>query len=151
MCKESAVRAALTAAQEHCALCPRRCGAARRETAGLCGMGAELKVARAALHYWEEPCISGCDGSGTVFFSGCTLRCVFCQNREISAGGFGQAISVERLREVFHPKGLPMECRTGSRRSQQYQSGQPYAVCALDRSGSGRGAGDSRGVEHRGL
>ena len=101
MCKESAVRAALTAAQEHCALCPRRCGAARRETAGLCGMGAELKVARAALHYWEEPCISGCDGSGTVFFSGCTLRCVFCQNREISAGGFGQAISVERLREVF--------------------------------------------------
>ena len=87
MCKESAVRAALTAAQEHCALCPRRCGAARRETAGLCGMGAELKVARAALHYWEEPCISGRDGSGTVFFSGCTLRCVFCQNREISAGG----------------------------------------------------------------
>lgn len=64
-------------------------------------MGAELKVARAALHYWEEPCISGRDGSGTVFFSGCTLRCVFCQNREISAGGFGQAISVERLREVF--------------------------------------------------
>lgn len=101
MCKESAVRAALTAAQEHCALCPRRCGAARRETAGLCGMGAELKVARAALHYWEEPCISGRDGSGTVFFSGCTLRCVFCQNREISAGGFGRAISVERLREVF--------------------------------------------------
>ncbi len=101
MCKESVVRAALTAAQEHCALCPRRCGAVRRETAGLCGMGAELKVARAALHYWEEPCISGRDGSGTVFFSGCTLRCVFCQNREISAGGFGQAISVERLREVF--------------------------------------------------
>ena len=68
MCKESAARAAIAAAQEHCTLCPRRCGAARREAAGLCGMGAEPKVARAALHYWEEPCISGRDGSGTVFF-----------------------------------------------------------------------------------
>ncbi len=59
-------------------------------------------MARAALHLWEEPCISGTHGSGTVFFSGCSLRCVFCQNHEISVGGFGKEISVERLREIFY-------------------------------------------------
>lgn len=84
-----------------CELCPRRCGAERTEKPGFCGMGERLKVARAALHYWEEPCISGESGSGTVFFSGCTLGCIFCQNRSISAGGFGKEISVERLREIF--------------------------------------------------
>ena len=84
-----------------CELCPRRCGVERREKPGFCGMGERLKVARAALHYWEEPCSSGESGSGTVFFSGCTLGCIFCQNRSISAGGFGREISVERLREIF--------------------------------------------------
>lgn len=84
-----------------CELCPRRCGVERAEKSGFCGMGERLKVARAALHYWEEPCISGESGSGTVFFSGCTLGCIFCQNRNISAGGFGKEISVERLREIF--------------------------------------------------
>ncbi|HIX32130.1 MAG TPA: 4Fe-4S cluster-binding domain-containing protein [Firmicutes bacterium] len=64
-------------------------------------MGAGLKAARAALHFWEEPCISGTRGSGTVFFSGCTLRCAFCQNRAISAGGFGKEITTARLREIF--------------------------------------------------
>ena len=85
-----------------CTLCPRRCGADRAAgRAGFCGAGSTLKAARAALHYWEEPCISGTRGSGTVFFSGCTLRCCYCQNREISAGGFGRAITTGRLREIF--------------------------------------------------
>ncbi|MBQ2302654.1 MAG: radical SAM protein, partial [Oscillospiraceae bacterium] len=68
---------------------------------GFCGGGKEVKVARAALHFWEEPCISGEEGSGTVFFSGCTMRCVFCQNREISRGEAGKLISIERLAEIF--------------------------------------------------
>ena len=86
-----------------CTLCPRRCGAERTETEGhgFCGMPAGLRVARAALHLWEEPPLSGTRGSGTVFFSGCTLRCCYCQNREISAGGFGRAITNGRLREIF--------------------------------------------------
>ncbi|MBQ0037523.1 MAG: 4Fe-4S cluster-binding domain-containing protein [Clostridiales bacterium] len=86
-----------------CHLCPRRCGAVRTETDGhgFCAMPAGLRVARAALHQWEEPVISGTNGSGTVFFSGCTLRCVYCQNHEISADGFGKPISPARLREIF--------------------------------------------------
>ncbi len=86
-----------------CTLCPRRCGAERTATEGrgFCRMGATLRIARAGLHHWEEPPVSGTQGSGTVFFSGCTLRCVFCQNHDISAGGFGREISVERLRQIF--------------------------------------------------
>ena len=86
-----------------CNLCPRRCGAERTEETGggVCGMPAGLRLARAGLHFWEEPCISGTHGSGAVFFSGCCLRCSFCQNRTISAGGFGKAVTVERLREIF--------------------------------------------------
>ena len=87
---------------EKCALCPRKCGAERLlGKSGFCGGGKEVKVARAALHFWEEPCISGEEGSGTVFFSGCTMRCVFCQNREISRGEAGKIVSVERLSEIF--------------------------------------------------
>lgn len=85
-----------------CMLCPRECRADRMHgELGFCGMPMELHVARAALHYWEEPCISGEDGSGAVFFSGCTLRCVFCQNYEIAAGTAGKKISPERLCEIF--------------------------------------------------
>ena len=85
----------------HCTLCPRGCGADRLAgNKGVCGMDAGLMLARAALHYWEEPCISGEEGSGTVFFSGCTLKCVYCQNAEISRG-FGKAVGAERLTEVF--------------------------------------------------
>ena len=86
-----------------CTLCPRRCGALRTAEAGsgFCRMPEGLRVARAALHHWEEPVISGTQGSGTVFFSGCTLRCNYCQNGSISAGGFGKAISTERLRKIF--------------------------------------------------
>ena len=87
---------------EHCRLCPRECGAARQSgQRGLCGAGKSLRVARAALHFWEEPCISGQTGSGTVFFSGCPLGCRFCQNHDISARCFGKDISVQRLAEIF--------------------------------------------------
>lgn len=86
-----------------CTLCPRRCGAERTAEAGggFCRMPGGLRVARAMLHHWEEPPISGQDGAGTVFFSGCTLGCVYCQNGDISAGGFGKDISTARLREIF--------------------------------------------------
>lgn len=84
-----------------CTLCPRRCGVDRGVKTGFCGMGESPRVARAALHFWEEPCISGTRGSGTVFFSGCTLRCAFCQNYEISHLGRGQEITVRRLADIF--------------------------------------------------
>ncbi|MCI9456110.1 MAG: radical SAM protein [Oscillospiraceae bacterium] len=86
---------------EHCTLCPRKCGADRRTQTGACGAGILPKLARAGVHMWEEPCISGERGSGTVFFSGCSLRCVFCQNYPISIGGYGKEITVQRLREIF--------------------------------------------------
>ncbi|MEG0839546.1 MAG: radical SAM protein [Hydrogenoanaerobacterium sp.] len=91
-----------------CTACPRRCGVYRKEhltdnegELGFCGMPQAPVLARAALHLWEEPCISGTRGSGTVFFSGCSLRCCFCQNHKISAGGFGQEINTERLRQIY--------------------------------------------------
>lgn len=87
---------------ENCLLCPRKCGINRSTgQTGVCGVSSEIKVARAALHYWEEPCISGKRGSGAVFFSGCSLHCVFCQNREISDGKEGKVISKERLSDIF--------------------------------------------------
>ena len=86
-----------------CRICPRRCGAERTETVGrgLCGMPAGLVVAKAMLHHWEEPCLSGTRGAGTVFFSGCNLGCTFCQNGRISHENFGKTISPARLREIF--------------------------------------------------
>ena len=84
-----------------CTLCPRQCGVDRSVKTGFCGMGEIPRVARAALHFWEEPCISGTRGSGTVFFSGCTLRCAYCQNYSISHQGQGQDISVRRLADIF--------------------------------------------------
>ena len=85
-----------------CILCPRNCAVKRKEGArGVCGQTEVLKVARAALHYWEEPCISGESGSGAVFFSGCALHCVFCQNKKIAMGDIGKEISKERLTEIF--------------------------------------------------
>ena len=87
---------------ENCLLCPRKCGINRSTgQTGVCGVSAKIRVARAALHYWEEPCISGEKGSGAVFFSGCSLHCVFCQNREISDGKAGKVISKERLSDIF--------------------------------------------------
>ena len=86
---------------EQCTLCPRRCRVNRSEKLGFCGMGVQPKLARAALHFWEEPCISGTKGSGALFFSGCTLRCAYCQNHSLSHEGHGKEISVQRLAEIF--------------------------------------------------
>lgn len=88
---------------EDCRLCPRACGVNRRAgEKGFCGASGEMvRVARAALHFWEEPCISGEQGSGTVFFSWCTMRCVFCQNREIRSGEAGADVTIERLSDIF--------------------------------------------------
>ena len=86
-----------------CTLCPRRCGVERGETAGpgVCGVGTLPRIARAALNMWEEPCISGMRGSGAIFFSGCGLKCIFCQNEGISHGGEGENVSIERLAQIF--------------------------------------------------
>ena len=86
-----------------CSLCPRKCGIDREISYGYCGAGSKAKIARAELHMWEEPCISGKNGSGTVFFSGCNLKCVYCQNYEISRqnNNIGKEISDKQLSEVF--------------------------------------------------
>ncbi len=84
-----------------CELCPRMCKIDREQAVGFCGMDARVKIARAALHFWEEPCISGERGSGTVFFSGCNLKCVFCQNFDISTGRKGYFVTIRELSEIF--------------------------------------------------
>lgn len=86
---------------ESCNFCPRNCGIDRFKRTGYCKSPANITAARAALHHWEEPCISGFRGSGTVFFTGCTLRCCFCQNYRISSEGFGREISTGRLADIF--------------------------------------------------
>ncbi|MDO4538099.1 MAG: radical SAM protein [Coriobacteriales bacterium] len=89
-------------AYAHCELCPRGCGVERSNgQTGICGCTSELRVARAALHYWEEPPISGEVGSGAIFFSGCPLRCVFCQNQDISHEGVGQPVTTARLAQIM--------------------------------------------------
>ena len=89
-------------AYDACTLCPRRCGAARSSgRPGVCGATGALRIARSALHFWEEPPISGERGSGAIFFTGCPLRCVFCQNHEISQEGFGLEVSVARLAQMM--------------------------------------------------
>ena len=115
-----------------CALCPRRCGADRAAgQAGCCGAAGTLKVARAALHFWEEPCISGTRGSGTVFFSGCALKCCYCQNYPISAEHFGREITVERLAEIF----LELQGQ-GAHNINLVTPGQwqPWIIAALDKA-----------------
>ncbi len=84
-----------------CNSCPRKCNIDRDFFKGVCGSPVGYKLARAALHFWEEPCISGEQGSGTVFFSGCSLKCVFCQNYEISRNSYGKEITEERLIGIF--------------------------------------------------
>lgn len=87
---------------ENCTLCPRECKVNRVEgMRGYCGMDSRIRAARAALHMWEEPCISGKKGSGAVFFSGCGLRCCFCQNRDIAIGDSGKEITLSRLADIF--------------------------------------------------
>ena len=84
-----------------CILCPRNCGVDRTTTLGVCQVSNRVKIARAALHFWEEPCISGTKGSGAVFFSGCSLHCVFCQNEKISHGQVGKEVTIDELAEIY--------------------------------------------------
>lgn len=87
---------------QNCRLCPRACGARRSpDDLGYCGAGRQVQVARAALHHWEEPCLSGSRGSGTVFFTFCNLQCKFCQNFSLSRGRVGRAVTRERLAAIF--------------------------------------------------
>ena len=85
----------------NCNICPRKCNVNRNEKIGFCQSGNEFRLARASLHFWEEPVISGEEGSGAVFFSGCNLKCVFCQNFEISSENRGREVSPEKLLEIF--------------------------------------------------
>lgn len=122
---------------KNCTLCPRKCNVNRLEgKRGYCGMDGTIRAARAALHMWEEPCISGKKGSGAVFFSGCGLRCCFCQNRDIAIGDSGKEISVERLAEIF------WNCR---KRGGKSESGHWGALCAAYYFGVG--AGQRKGNE----
>lgn len=85
----------------NCNICPRKCGINRYSSKGFCGANSKIKVAHYGIHKWEEPIISGINGSGTVFFSNCNLKCIFCQNRKISMNGYGTEISARRLGEIF--------------------------------------------------
>jgi putative pyruvate formate lyase activating enzyme len=87
---------------ESCTLCPRNCGVNRLNGfLGFCNAGKNTKIARASLHHWEEPCVSGTQGSGTIFFSNCNLKCVYCQNHSISQDNIGKEVSIERLSDIF--------------------------------------------------
>ena len=86
---------------QNCTLCPRNCHADRTKQYGFCHANSEIEVALVSLHKWEEPCLSGKNGAGTVFFSHCSMKCIFCQNHEISTEGKGFKVSIERLAEIF--------------------------------------------------
>ena len=119
-------------APDRCTLCPRRCMARRAQgQAGFCGAAGVLKAARATLHFWEEPCISGQRGSGTVFFSGCTLKCCYCQNYPISAEVQGKELSVDRLAAIF----LELQ-QKGAHNINLVTPGQwrPWITAALDKA-----------------
>ena len=92
----------MTLSLKNCELCPRRCGVDRTAgQRGFCGASANVKIALVSLHQWEEPCLTGTNGAGTVFFSHCTMKCAFCQNYDVSHGGFGLEVTAERLTEIF--------------------------------------------------
>ena len=94
-------KAEISSYYKSCTLCPRKCGVDREKSTGFCGETNTLRISRASLHMWEEPCISGDSGSGTIFFSGCQLKCSFCQNNDIASSKRGGEISVSRLAEIF--------------------------------------------------
>ena len=117
--------------KNECSLCPRMCMADREITTGYCGVKNTLRVARAALHFWEEPCISGEEGSGDVFFTGCNLRCVFCQNFQIARAEQGKEITVERLSEIF----LELQAQKANNINLVTATHYvPQVVCALKRA-----------------
>ena len=86
---------------KNCCLCPRKCGINRYEQKGYCGANNKLKIAHYSLHMWEEPVISGDTGSGTIFFSNCNMKCMYCQNKKISLDGYGKYTSLKRLEEIM--------------------------------------------------
>lgn len=86
---------------QRCTICPRMCSTDRNSAAGYCGAGNQVRLAKACLHSWEEPCISGTMGSGTIFFSNCNMKCVFCQNHDISQKGYGKEVSIEKLADIM--------------------------------------------------
>lgn len=117
---------------ERCMLCPRQCQIKREEgKRGFCGESDLVRLSRAALHMWEEPCISGINGSGAVFFSGCTLRCVYCQNYHIANSEVGKTVSVERLSEIF----LELQ----EQGANNINLVTPNALCTTDYRGTGSG------------
>lgn len=95
-----------------CDICPRRCHADRSTSTGYCGAPEAIKIARAAPHFWEEPCISGYMGTGAVFFSGCNLRCSFCQNYEISTGATGWTVTEQELADIFRQLETEEQCHS---------------------------------------
>jgi putative pyruvate formate lyase activating enzyme len=107
---------------KNCKICPRQCGINRFEKTGVCGADAEVLAAKAFLHQWEEPCISGEKGSGTIFFSGCNMKCVFCQNHEISQGYLGKEITIDRLAEIM------LELQAAGAANINFVSPTPYAI-----------------------
>ena len=114
---------------QNCTLCPRRCGADRTNgQLGFCRHPDKIYAARAAAHYWEEPVISGSFGSGAVFFSGCTLKCLFCQNGVISQENLGKEISTAHLREIF--------LKTHRRRRPEHQSRHADALSSVHSPGA---------------
>ncbi|MEA4926030.1 MAG: radical SAM protein [Syntrophomonadaceae bacterium] len=108
-----------------CNLCPRECGVDRNNQAGFCRSGPRPKLARAALHFGEEPCISGIRGSGTIFFSGCNLRCCYCQNYQISREGRGKTVTTERLAEIY------LELQTQGAHNLNLVTATPYLPSVL--------------------
>lgn len=117
---------------EKCILCPRKCGVNRTANqVGACRVGDKLQLARAALHYWEEPCISGSAGSGAVFFTGCALHCVFCQNNSIASGEVGKIISRERLAEIFLELQEQKACNINLVTAGQYL---PHVIWAVEQA-----------------
>ena len=86
---------------ERCTICPWKCEVNRRKNLGVCGCNDKIKIALASLHYFEEPCISGENGSGTIFFTGCNLKCVYCQNHEISTKQVGKEVTIQELANIM--------------------------------------------------
>lgn len=122
-------------ALRNCRLCPKKCSADRYSRNGGCGAGAEVKAAKAFLHRWEEPCISGERGSGTIFFSGCNMKCVFCQNHEISQEPQGKKVSIARLAEIM------LELQEQGAANINLVSPTPYALHIIEAVAAARGNG----------
>lgn len=115
----------------NCNLCPRKCGVNRNTEKGFCGENSSLRIGRAGLHLWEEPCVSGDIGSGTVFFSGCTMKCVFCQNYSLSHQGCGKITDTDRLADIF------LELQNNGANNVNLVSGEhfvPHIILALDKA-----------------